>query len=262
MERGEIISSQVVKLTVLGSGTCVPTKKRGSSGYLLSTDTSSVLFDCGNGTVWKLEKIGVDYLKIDNVFITHFHPDHTSDLIPLLFATRHPYGKKREKPLGIWGPEGFFEFIEKLREPYGEWLRPELVEIHETGKKKQNIGGLEIKTFKTLHTENSIGYMIYVSGKKIVYTGDTGYFPGLRKLAKRADIFVTECALPDSEKMTVHMTPSDIANITKRNNPSKIVLSHLYPSMDGKDLPEEIKTISGNGETEIIVAEDLMEIVV
>ena len=47
--------------------------------------------------VWKLEKIGVDYLGIDNVFITHFHPDHTSDLIPLLFATRHPYGKKERK---------------------------------------------------------------------------------------------------------------------------------------------------------------------
>jgi len=31
--------------------------------------------------------------------------------------------------------------------------------------------------------------------------------------------------------------------------------------MDGRDLPGEIKTLSGNSETEIIVAEDLMEIV-
>ena len=251
----------MVKLTVLGSGTCVPHKKRGSSGYLLSTDTGTALFDCGNGAVWKLEKIGVDYLGINNVFITHFHPDHTSDLIPLLFATRHPYGKKREEMLGIWGPEGFSGFVEKLRAPYREWVRPELVEIHEIGKKKQKIDGLEIKTFKTVHTENSIGYVVRSGGKKIVYTGDTGYFPGLRKVASEADIFVTECALPDSEKMAVHMTPSDIAEILRESNPKKIVLSHLYPSMDGRDLPEEIKTLSGNNETEIIVAEDLMEIV-
>lgn len=251
----------MVKLTVLGSGTCVPHEKRGSSGYLLRADTCMALLDCGNGTVWKLEKIGVDYLGIDNVFITHFHPDHTSDLIPLLFATKHPYGKKREKPLGIWGPKGFLEFVEKLRAPYSEWVRPKLVEIHETGKKARKIGGLEIQTFKTVHTENSIGYVIRSGGKKIVYTGDTGYFPGLRKAAEKADIFVTECALPDSEKMAAHMTPSDIAEILRESSPKKIVLSHLYPSMDGRNLAEEIKTLSGNSETEIIVAEDLMEIV-
>ena len=251
----------MVKLTVLGSGTCVPHKKRGSSGYLLSTGTGAALFDCGNGAVWKLEKIGVDYLEIDNVFITHFHPDHTSDLIPLLFATRYPYGKKRVKPLEIWGPEGFSEFIEKLRAPYGNWVRPELVEIHEIGKKKQEIGGFEIKTFKTVHTENSIGYVVRSGGKKIVYTGDTGYFSGLRKVASEADIFVTECALPDSEKMAVHMTPSDIAEILRESSPKKVVLSHLYPSMDGRNLPEEIQTLSGNSETEIIVAEDLMEVI-
>ena len=76
------------------------------------------------------------------------------------------------------------------------------MEIHEIGKKKQKIGDLEIKTFKTVHTENSIGYVVRCGGKKIVYTGDTGYFPGLRKVASGADIFVTECALPDSEKMS------------------------------------------------------------
>ena len=251
----------MVKLTVLGSGTCVPHRKRGSSGYLLAAGTCSSLLDCGNGAVWKLEKIGVDYLGVDNVFITHFHPDHTSDLIPLLFATKHPYGKRREKALGIWGPDGFSEFLEKLRAPYREWVRPELVEIHETGKKKRKIGDLEIKTFRTVHTENSVGYEIRTLGKKIVYTGDTGYFPGLRKVASDADIFVTECALPDSEKMAIHMTPSDIAEILRESSPKKIVLSHLYPSMDGRDLGEEIKALSGNRETEIIVAEDLMEIV-
>ena len=57
------------------------------------------------------------------------------------------------------------------------------------------------------------------------------------------------------------MTPSDIAKILRESRPKKIVLSHLYPSMDGRNLPEEIQTLSGNSETEIIVAEDLMEVI-
>lgn len=260
MERGRHLSSYMTKLTVLGSGTCAPHVKRGSSGYLLRSGGLDVLLDCGNGSVWKLEKAGADYLEIDHVFITHFHPDHTSDLIPLLFATRHPYGKKRKKPLGIWGPEGFGEFMDKLRSAYGAWVEPDLVEIAEIGSKR-TLGGLGIETFRTAHTENSIGYVIRSEGKKIVYTGDTGYFAGLRKLAREADLFITECALPDTEKMKVHMTPSDIAEILRDAAPARIVLSHLYSSMDGINLPEEIKNLSGNATTQITVAEDMMEIV-
>lgn len=249
----------MTKLTVLGSGTCVPHEKRGSSGYLLRSAGLDVLLDCGNGSVWKLGKAGANHLEIDHVFITHFHPDHTSDLIPLLFATRYPYGEKRKKLLRIWGPEGFGGFADKLRSAYGAWVEPDLVEIAEIGSGR-TLGGLAIETFRTAHTENSVGYAIRSEGKKIVYTGDTGYFAGLQKLAREADLFITECALPDTEKMKVHMTPSDIAKILRGAAPAKIVLSHLYSSMDGINLPEEIRKLSANTTTRIIVAEDMMEI--
>ncbi len=252
----------MIKLTVLGSGTCVPHSERGSSGYLLQTDKCVAVLDCGNGTLWKLERAGADYLETDCVFITHFHPDHTSDLVPLLFATKYPYGKKREKPLVVWGPEEFCDFIRNLQKPYGDWVRPELVEFRETGKKKWKTSGLTINTFKTLHTENSIGYSIHAGGKKIVYTGDTGYFPELCEEAEGADLFITECAVTDQERTKVHMTPRDIAQILRRSSPARILLSHLYPSMDEKNLAEEIKALCGNTGTEIITAQDLMEIVV
>ena len=151
--------------------------------------------------------------------------------------------------------------MRRLRSPYGEWLEPDMVEILETGNRKRKIGGLEVETFRTVHTENSIGYSIRTAEKKIVYTGDTGYFPGLRDMASGADLFVTECALPDSERMKVHMTPSDIAEILRGASPSKMLLSHLYSSMDGRNLAEEIESLRGKHETEIIAAEDLMEIV-
>jgi len=48
-----------MKITILGSGTCIPNKRRGSSGYFIETGENKVLFDCGNGTTWKLDHIGV-----------------------------------------------------------------------------------------------------------------------------------------------------------------------------------------------------------
>ncbi|MGH7885454.1 MAG: MBL fold metallo-hydrolase, partial [Thermodesulfobacteriota bacterium] len=219
-----------MKLTVLGSGTCVPNKYRGSSGYLLELGNNKILFDCGNGTTWKLEKIGVNYLDIDYIFITHFHPDHTADLIPLLFATKYPYpyNIKRSKPLIIYGPEGFNLFYDKLKNLYGDWVNPENVQFKEIkGVLKTN--DFTIKTFRTVHTNNSICYQLINKGKKFVYSGDTGYFKELSNISDNADLFIIECALPDNEKLKMHISPSDLKKILKNSNPKKVLVTHFYP---------------------------------
>ncbi len=248
-----------MKLTVLGSGTCVPNKNRGSSGYLLELKDKKILLDCGNGTTWKLEKIGIDYLDIDYIFITHFHPDHTADLIPFLFATRYPYPykEKRAKKLMIYGPKGFTKFYKNMQNLYGDWVTPHNVEVKEIDKKLQT-ENFTIKTFKTVHTENSIGYELFSEKKKLVYTGDTGYFEELSVISDNVDLLVIECALPDKEKMKIHCSPSDLIKVLKKSNPKKVLLTHLYSSMDNIDLLGLLK--NKIDETEFIIAEDLMEI--
>lgn len=43
-----------MKLTILGSGTCVPYTERGSSGYALEMPGARLLLDCGSGASRKL----------------------------------------------------------------------------------------------------------------------------------------------------------------------------------------------------------------
>ena len=99
-----------MKLHILGSGTCVPNIRRGSSGYALELSKSTILLDCGNGTTWKLGMVGVDYLKVDHIFITHFHPDHTADLIPFLFATKYP-PKRQGKTTCYMGSKRLYQVL-------------------------------------------------------------------------------------------------------------------------------------------------------
>lgn len=245
-----------MKLTILGSGTCIPSINRGSSGYLLETGDKRILLDCGNGTTWKLEKAGINYLDIDYIFITHFHPDHTADLIPFLFATKYPHNKQRSKPLFLYGPKGLSRFYQNLTNLYGSWMQPDELEIYEIPE-ELNTDHFSVKTFKTVHTEKSIGYEILHNNKRVVYTGDTGYFERLCEISDKADIFIVECSVSNSEKNDRHLCPEEITNLLKNSSPKKTVLTHFYPSMLDLNYEKIFKDIHN---TEIIIAEDLMEI--
>ena len=64
-----------MKLTILGSGTCVPSLKRNAPSNYLKIGDKQILVDCGSGTLLQLEKANLTYNEIDIVCISHYHTD-------------------------------------------------------------------------------------------------------------------------------------------------------------------------------------------
>ncbi len=246
-----------MRLTILGSGTCVPYHRRGSSSYALELRKSKILLDCGNGATWKLGKAKINYLGIDHIFITHFHPDHTADLIPFLFATKYAYQSSRTKPLNIWGPAGFISFFSSLKDAYGDWIVPEALTVNDIEKTEIIFEDFVLKSARTPHTENSLAYRIDSDGKSIVYSGDTDYSESLVKLAESADILLIECSMPDELKAEGHLTPTGVSRIADESRAKKIVLTHLYPVCDEGDMLIQIRN---QVDADVVLAEDLLEI--
>ncbi|MCZ7626508.1 MAG: MBL fold metallo-hydrolase [Candidatus Methylomirabilis sp.] len=83
-----------MQLTILGSGTAIPSLTRGSPGLLIEVAGSSLLCDGGAGTRPRPLRAGIVATELDRVFYTHLHPDHTGDLVPLLFALRNPLWRR------------------------------------------------------------------------------------------------------------------------------------------------------------------------
>lgn len=244
-----------MKLHILGSGTCIPYGRRGSSGYALETGSNKILLDCGNGTTWKLEQKGIDYLDIDHIFISHFHPDHTSDLVPFLFATKYNNERSRTKPLTLWGPTGFRDFFESLNSTFNSWISFEGLEIMESEQREYSLGDLNINFINTPHTKNSLACRIISEEKSLVYTGDTDYSPALGEFAHGCDVLLIECAFPDGQKVNGHLLPEEAAMIIERARPGKAVITHMYPVCDRVDLEKQLrKRIS----CQLIIAEDMM----
>jgi ribonuclease Z len=70
-----------------------------------------LLFDCPEGTQRQMMKANVSYMRVQSIFLSHFHADHVLGL-PGLIATMAMHG--RDAPLNVFGPKGTKKEIEKV----------------------------------------------------------------------------------------------------------------------------------------------------
>jgi len=255
-------TEQHIKVTILGSGTCVPSLERSSCSVLVEIDNQKMVIDLGPGTIRRLLRAETTLSQISRIFLSHFHPDHSSELVPFLFASKYPVHARRRTPLTIIAGNGFSSFFSGLRSVYGEWIDigPDLLDIIEldnTDRAEQSFEDIKLESMPVKHRPESLAYRITAPhGATVVYSGDTDVCDSLVDIARDADLFICESAFPDDLKKEGHLTPSRAGEIAARSNVRKLVLTHLYPECETVDIEKECrKTYSGP----LVLAQDLME---
>lgn len=86
----------------MGTGSGIPSKKRNPAALWLQYESECMLWDCGEGTQRQLMNAGLNFMKINRIFITHWHADHWAGLIGLMQTLNL---EKRKRALEIYGPE-------------------------------------------------------------------------------------------------------------------------------------------------------------
>ena len=250
-------------LIVVGSGTGVPLAHRASPALVFYTGAGPVLFDAGPGTFRQLARIGIRYDRIGHIFLTHFHPDHTADLIHFLFATRYPPVLQKREPFTLGGPEGLAAFLMKLQKAYGTWIRvpPEIMTVEELSIQKperRTYDLFELQSQPLKHTAQSLAYRVKgPEGKSFVYSGDTGFCQEMVDFARKADLLILECSLPEGGGVEGHLTPSQAARIAALARVPRLVLVHFYPEVLETDIARECRKVYAG---ELILAQDLLHL--
>jgi len=252
-----------LSVTILGSGTCVPSLRRSSCSFLIKTGRSLLLFDCGAGTMRRLLEAGHILTDVTHLFISHTHLDHVGEFASFLFSTKYGGFFSKRTPFTVIAARGFASFMTKNDAIYGRWIDMEgmlsIVECDNEDRNHRSFSDFDCISFPMNHIDSSVGFRITTAeGISVAYTGDTDYCDAAVALAADCDILVCECAFPDDMKREGHLTPSLAGTIAVRSRARHLVLTHFYPECETVDIAAECrKTYQGK----LTLAEDMMEII-
>jgi ribonuclease BN (tRNA processing enzyme) len=221
-----------VRLTVLGSGTCVPNGRRNSSGYWIDAGDAHIRLDCGAGTVHAMARDGLPWESLTHQIITHFHLDHVGELPMLLFSLRYGRSSPRSTPLSLIGPAGLSKLLTGLERVLSQKLIEQEfpVTIHELapGATLDLADDVRLSVAKTPHTVESLAVRIDHAGHSIGYTGDTAPSDDLATFFHDVDLLVAECSFISDPKKTPHLTAPDVAALATAANARHLVATHCY----------------------------------
>ena len=247
-------------LTVLGSGTLIPDPNRHSASHHLVCGSASVLLDCGAGTVHGLAAHGIAWSDLTHIGVTHYHADHIGDLGSLMFALKHGVEPPRARPLKLFGPPGFTEFVSGLRDALGDYVfepgfRVDVVEV--TPGREYHDGDVSFSSVSTPHTAESIAYKLEGSWGALGYTGDTGPSDVVAEFLKGCDVLVAECALTDPPSMDSHLSPEGLAGLATVASPGLLIVTHVYPHQTPS---EAVQAVRRHYRGEVLAAWDGMRV--
>ena len=150
-----------MQIIPLGTASAIPTRSRHLASTALVRDGRLFLFDCGEGTQMRLIQAGLKHMRVEAIFVTHFHGDHFFGLLGLLATLAL---LKRTDPLTVVGPTGIAALVAGMPGLSPAWLPFDVryVEMAETMERDMvyETSDLMVEARPVEHREFTVGFRL------------------------------------------------------------------------------------------------------
>jgi phosphoribosyl 1,2-cyclic phosphodiesterase len=219
-----------MKVTFLGTAGgrfAVITQSRASGGILIEMDGEMIHVDPGPGALVQAHTRGVDLRKLTGIVISHSHPDHATDAGIVLEAMTFATKKKRGVVVGneyLMRGTNDGHYI-----PIYSRYHLDLVEKYYTLKPGQSasVGKVGITATRTKHRDSKAVGFVFDGSKRIGYTSDTEYFPGISEQFRECDLLIINCLRPRNDDWPEHMNAAEAEKLIAGARPGMAVLTHI-----------------------------------
>lgn len=235
-----------MRVRFIGTSDAFGAGGRRQAALFVETAGGGLLLDCAPTTGTGLGALGIARDAIDAVAISHFHADHFAGIPQLVLGAI--YEDERRHPLLIAGPAGIRARVFEVAEAVGYSLaeRPmpfELRFLELVAGRAAEIGPVRVTAFETRHDPASCphGLAVEGGGRRLVYSGDTGWFDGLPAHVRGADLFVCECTFYENP-LPDHLSYRVLHEERERIACERLVLTHLGSEMTHRRGQLEVET--------------------
>jgi ribonuclease BN (tRNA processing enzyme) len=223
-----------LEVVVLGAGPAYSdTPGALGSAFLVRGAGSALVLDLGQGTFPALAN-AIEPSSIRAVVISHLHPDHFIDLIPL----RHYLCRMEFQPsrrLRLLAPKGVEQRLDGVYDQPGFARSAFDVEAMTSGH--QRIGPFDLEVQRVRHVGEAFAFRVQLDetlGPGIVYSGDVGEADDLRPLVRAGDLLLSEATFgpgPVPPSMP-HLDGPAVGRLARETGAGQVVLVHIRMGCD------------------------------
>lgn len=265
-------SASNTRVVMLGTGNPNADPERSGPAVAIVAGDQAYVVDAGPGIVRhaalaarqdSIAALAPD--RLQRVFLTHLHSDHTTGLPDLILA---PWVLGRAAPLEVYGPPGTSRMSALLEQAYAEDVQ---IRLH--GGEPSNKTGyavdardvapgivyrdsnVTVTAFEVMHGkwEHAYGYRFQTRDRTIVVSGDTRPTDAIVRACNGCDVLVHEVYSaerfatrpPEWQRYhaAYHTSTTELADIASRARPKLLVLYHqLYWGDDDAALLRQVRS--------------------
>ncbi|TMD30097.1 MAG: MBL fold metallo-hydrolase [Chloroflexi bacterium] len=217
-------------LVVLGAGPAY-SDRPGSTGaaYLLSVGNDSLLLDLGQGSFPRLAA-QLDPADLVAVVVSHLHPDHFVDLVPLRHYLRYERPGRR---VTVHGPGALGDRLDGLLGEPG--FTAASLDALPLRAGSMTIGPFRVEAARVTHTDESYAFRVTVGdGLGLVYSGDCGRAADLRPLIRPGDALLSEVSFGQGPMPVdaLHLDGPAVGALATETRAGRVLLTHLQMGFD------------------------------
>ena len=210
-----------MRLHLLGVNGPFPASGGATSGYLLEAGDQVLQLDLGAGVLGRLTALYPPE-SLDALLISHWHFDHTSDLLPLIYRLQ-----ALGKVLPVYGPEDGASEIRRIA------AGASCLDLHAVNAGEElSLGSVRVRVCPARHPVPGVGYRIEAEGKAFGYTGDTNTLPALADSYRGCDLLLADGLFPEEKwaESLPHLSAALAAELARDAGVGRLVLTHLHPA--------------------------------
>jgi ribonuclease BN (tRNA processing enzyme) len=223
-----------MELVILGAGPSY-SHLPGAVGaaYLVRDGDDALLLDLGHGAFSALNA-AIEPSSLLATAISHLHPDHFIDLIPLRHYLRYelePPGRGR-----VIAPAGLANRLDLLHAEPG-WTDVALDTEPTGGRNERELGPFRLESALITHTDESYAYRVSRrdgTGRGLVYSGDCGAADDLLQLLQPGDVLLSEASFGPGPvpEARIHLDGPEVGRVARIAGASEILLTHMLARYD------------------------------